>query len=132
MRWWMFFCCRNRRPRRFTRPDPLCPDPTLFRSAEPGPRVQLHVFLPGPVSRGIPRRECRPDPAEELPGPGPVGVLRGRKARHARGVIPRTVIMRNRTDSDNLYSIHSATTRRRTEEHTSELQSLMRTPNAVI
>src|SRR3546814_4904993 len=94
-----------RRPPRSTRTDTLFPYTTLFRSA---------------------RHSARPVPAGEAT-----------PAAFGRGYIPPLPRPRGRCPTRSLHIDHSETSglassgRRRSEEHTSELQSLMRISYAV-
>src|SRR3546814_4729855 len=115
-----------RRPPRSTRTDTLFPCTTLFRSA---------VSAGGPA-----RRRRRRAPARTAPG----ARRRGARARHDadRGVpavrgravavdavagdVVRAVGVPVRIDARDLVAAHGAAAAVRSEEHTSELQSLMR------
>src|SRR3546814_3512734 len=107
-----------RRPPRSTRTDTLCPYPTLFRSwARPFDRDPR-----GPPHRGIARQRSRrrrrgaPVDASARRLTEPLAFLH---TRHA-GLVPAS----NHPQSVALEA-------RRSEEHTSELQSLMRISYAV-
>src|SRR3546814_1330728 len=98
---YVFFFLRTPRPPRSTRNDTLFPYTTLCRSG-----AALRVVVPGVVGQA-PLAEAG-DPATEVGVGGPVGVgAAGDEQRHAAGVAGRS------------------------EEHTSELQSLMRISYAV-
>src|SRR3546814_1309023 len=107
-----------RPPPRSTRTDTLCPYTTLFRSAEGGAAPVFDVIQPA-ERRGA--------------GAAPVAVggrPAGRRVRYAGpdgndlwGVHPRT--------AGDFAGVGCASDGRRSEEHTSELQSLMRISYAV-
>src|SRR3546814_3355057 len=99
-----------RRPPRSTRTDTLFPYTTLFRS-------DRHAG-------------AEPDP----PDPRPAGSLRtlshpSDSARTCRGRPCRAAVVRCR--GNRLRSVEASADKRRSEEHTSELQSLMRISYAV-
>src|SRR3546814_3630599 len=96
-----------RRPPRSTRTDTLVPYTTLFRSHHPA------------RGRG----------ADGRGGAGPGGRGRGPPVVHEAGARPRPAIVRLQHDSP--ARTGSARQRLRSEEHTSELQSLMRISYAV-
>src|SRR3546814_11441793 len=100
-----FFFVIIRRPPRSTRTDTLFPYPTLFRSAS-GPLV-IHILLPLAIQTS-PRRSARQliEPTTSEPAPGS---LIANAPFHS--------------------PVHNFG--RRSEEHTSELQSLMRISYAV-
>src|SRR3546814_9293634 len=106
-----------RRPPRSTRTDTLFPYPTLFRSSRP--------------AQGSGDRLCR----QTLPGDR----LGGHPRRHRPGLCRRGGSCDNAPALDDLISSATSTgtrlqtgyARSRSEEHTSELQSLMRTSYAV-
>src|SRR3546814_18406029 len=99
----MFFLLMIRRPPRSTRTEPLCPDTTLFRSqvGRVG-ATRLHVD--------------DQDPRRVAHGP-----TQGEVDLRAQDDLGRT----------ELHSARRFETRPRSEEHTSELQSLMRLSYAV-
>src|SRR3546814_2483618 len=90
-----------RRPPRSTRTDTRCPDTTLFRS--------------DPLARGIEHL----DRAREIGG------------RHGEGDVGRIARMRHVLDDHVDVDARIGERRERSEEHTSELQSLMRNSYAV-
>src|SRR3546814_6608036 len=100
-----------RRPPRFTRPDTLFPYATLFRSPcfTPSPRVLAHDGGEHRHYRDLLRRVCFRGPSFQHP----IAAVTGLTMRSSR----------NR--------IATPTTWQRSEEHTSELQSLMRISYAV-
>src|SRR3546814_4433904 len=104
-----------RRPPRSTRTEPLFPDTTLFRSA-PGPARPVAAAAAHEPRRPAPGATDAPAPAmRQAPGglfQPRVGILLDRQAEE----IPGALHMRRQ---------------RRSEEHTSELQSLMRISYAV-
>src|SRR3546814_4400084 len=99
-----------RRPPRFKRTDTLFPYTTLFRS---GFRLRLGRFFGLPISRGV----------SFLPPP----LVRHRRASPA--IIESFPCLFPHSASPNLSFARSRP--RRSEEHTSELQSLMRISYAV-
>src|SRR3546814_10403884 len=106
----LFFFLMIRRPPRYTRTDTLCPYTTLFRSD----RTRR------------PRHRARAPPAPPCPGPPP------RPAASRRAAAPKLIPA---FPSSPCYQ-HRAPPQAgrcqpRSEEHTSELQSLMRTSYAV-
>src|SRR3546814_4567678 len=105
----MFFFLMIRRPPRSTRTDPLCPYTTLFRSHRGADRFASLRRLRG--SAPLRQHGLEADRAWPRPGNVPTAV-----ATRARRVCDR----RDRNQSGS-----------RSEEHTSELQSLMRIPYAV-
>src|SRR3546814_4294828 len=132
-----------RRPPRTTRTDTRCPYTTLFRSRAPargGLRLFLPVFrrprpdagsgraAPGPPARGRPLH--RRDPARRLEralGHRAAHRAGDRPVRSASPPAPLPARDRCRRQGDVLPLLRSA----RSEEHTSELQSLMRISYAV-
>src|SRR3546814_4443437 len=103
---WTFFFLMIRRPPRSTRTHTLFPYTTLFRSAD----------VPVPA-HGCARRQAAPDAAPRL--------HRADRDRPRRSRWPQT-----HAAYPISAALHRATTRR-SEEHTSELQSLMRISYAV-
>src|SRR3546814_4023797 len=103
-----FFCLLIRRPPRSTRTDTLFPYTTLFRSRSPG-RARVDRV----------RRVRRVDRVGRVDGVGRVhrGGGRNDRGRPTRGAVP--------DDAERVAA------RGRSEEHTSELQSLMRISYAV-
>src|SRR3546814_5571128 len=108
----MLFFLIRRRPPRSTRTDTLFPDTTLFRSAR-------HVDRSAHRLRQLQRLEGAQAKARRLGrGKGLEQVVPDEIARHAAAFV------------DHL-DPHPAAFTRRSEEHTSELQSLMRISYAV-
>src|SRR3546814_1414077 len=101
-----------RRPPRSTRTDTLFPYTTLFRSHRPV-RARLR---PGRSRRG-----------QAAAARGAAGHPAGESQYHAQA--DHRVVRQPRQRS--LQALHGAALRRRSEEHTSELQSLMRISYAV-
>src|SRR3546814_4484948 len=111
----LFFCLMIRRPPRSTRTDTLFPYTTLFRSAGYSsnglvPAILFQGSAPSPAVAGK-----YPDNNAGRPSP------RVRPNRHAQACSQAPA------PADPCHS----STRNRSEEHTSELQSLMRTSYAV-
>src|SRR3546814_5420294 len=103
-----------RRPPRSTRTDTLFPYTTLFRS--PGTRV-AHTD----AVAGVPRGSGQHLQGDRCPRPGRVGL--GTQGERRK---------RRRSDGQEEVRAHEAAREhRRSEEHTSELQSLMRISYAV-
>src|SRR3546814_7378468 len=102
-----------RRPPRSTRPDTLCPYTTLFRSGRADrARFELQRALPQPFPRHpASRTRC---------------AARGVRTHRPRAVAPRRSRAGRRAASDD-----GVTATQRSEEHTSDLQSLMRISYAV-
>src|SRR3546814_2678768 len=119
----VFFFLMIRRPPRSTRTDTLFPYTTLFRSPqrEPEPRTRLPA-----------RRDAQP-------GDGGAQESRGLKPRSraertlARGRARRHLTLARKPRNRPLSPIRTAPSSSglRSEEHTTELQSLMRIPYAV-
>src|SRR3546814_10092574 len=111
----VFFFVVTRRPPRSTRPDPLFPYSTLFRSLSEGllayvdPRGQ-----PGPEQRVVVQGPLEVDTA------APVGDLRPERLLHLVGPL-----------LEPQHRLDAVGPPERSEEHTSELQSLMRITYAV-
>src|SRR3546814_10944699 len=112
----LFFFLRIRRPPRSKRTDTLFPYTTLFRSVAP---VEVH--------RGCRHGHVRPDAVRSRGDRGTAAGRRGR-SRHRQHVRSR---WRRRKDRDRHLHARAGAHRRRSEEHTSELQSLMRISYAV-
>src|SRR3546814_3180038 len=108
---YLFFFLMIRRPPRSTPTDTPFPDTTLFRSHQLLRQRAGGTAPARPLRHGKPQRR-RPGPPPDLQG-GRVGrrgcTTIGRPSRRTAGALPRT----------------------RSEEHTSELQSLMRISYAV-
>src|SRR3546814_2484510 len=105
-----------RRPPRSTRPDTLFPYTTLFRS-DPG-HAETDGLRPRAFQRHLPERDHRLHGFLHLPRAGdaaPVALI-------DRGAVKPWFIA---------VCLDSARPRKRSEEHTSELQSLMRISYAV-
>src|SRR3546814_4085083 len=100
-----------RRPPRSTRTDTLFPYPTLFRSLEPSAAAQPQSI--GPVACDFPPMPCK----------GPRRSAPSGTAQMIVFVLPAFLA----SNAPPLFLPHNA----RSEEHTSELQSLMRTSYAV-
>src|SRR3546814_6106404 len=100
-----------RRPPRSTRTDTLFPYTTLFRSSEP-----IRGANVGPSSR-----------TRRLSSASEGGALRQWADRRRGGALPRRSPLRQRRTG----SRSDRGANQRSEEHTSELQSLMRTSYAV-
>src|SRR3546814_2886939 len=116
----MFFFLRIRRPPRSTRTDTLFPYTTLFRSGAGGGHRPLHQH-PGAVADEAPHlRHVQGPPA--LLGEQPVG-----GAGEVAGAVDQRAV---EVEHDGVHRT-AGETDRRSEEHTSELQSLMRTSYAV-
>src|SRR3546814_7068306 len=100
-----------RPPPRSTRTDPLFPSTTLFRSLDEGQQGRLRFQLSAPVrhQHGWPRGECA----------GGKCLLHHVRGRQWIGAGRRVV------------ALHAPAANARSEEHTSELQSLMRISYAV-
>src|SRR3546814_10947070 len=121
----VIFCLMIRRPPRSTPTDPLFPYTTLCRSAArearrrvpARPRLLASQLPPrGPAGDLHPRRA-----APRVPGAGGTPARRAAQAlgrAHALGAVPQP-------------ALHRPHGLRRSEEHTSELQSLMRISYAV-
>src|SRR3546814_3514307 len=111
-----------RRPPRSTRTDTLFPYTTLFRSPEPSHRGAAALPATGTRARGhvaVPHRST--------------GFIRARRQRAAignRGALQPEDRHRGNRRRPALAGVARAPARR-SEEHTSELQSLMRTSYAV-
>src|SRR3546814_2106826 len=109
-----------RRPPRSTRTETLFPDTTLFRSAQRQPGTRRG----GAVAALPPGR----DPAQDLPAVDPAAHL----FRLAAGLRLRLAHQPRRRDPGRLQRRRlPPPAGRRSEEHTSELQSLMRISYAV-
>src|SRR3546814_2052823 len=105
-----------RRPPRSTRTDTLFPYTTLFRSVWPAARTDRHArAVARHVQRGVRPPECARHRLPVERG-GAAGACHARRIRASR-----------RLYADR----HRAARRTRSEEHTSELQSLMRISYAV-
>src|SRR3546814_13901434 len=109
MCYYVFFFLRIRRPPRSTRTDTLFPYTTLFRSGRRIAGAGVDAGERGPARR-VPRQFAR---ADREPADG-AGEGEGGAGPHCR---------RDR---------HDIGAHRRSEEHTSELQSLMRISYAVL
>src|SRR3546814_9701730 len=103
-----------RRPTRSTRTDTLFPATTLFRSAVAAARSRLRAAFAARAG------------GEGSPGRRPNGV-RSVSVRHGED---RRILL-PRPDTPGLHGDRRAGRRARSEEHTSELQSLMRISYAV-
>src|SRR3546814_5014200 len=120
-----------RRPPRSTRTDTLFPYTTLFRSQSRFPRgvagrrrhafAGRRPFCPASQRRNARRHDARPDP--RAGGVGTGAVLAGLERREADRRNPRRAARRAHA--------REPPAARRSEEHTSELQSLMRISSAV-
>src|SRR3546814_8043198 len=110
---YLFFFLMIRRPPRSTRTDTLFPYTTLFRSSRRRRGVVEPARLPAPARSGLSR----------LPD--------ARRRRGQRGAPQRSTrrLGRRRAQPVRRLPLHAA--RPRSEEHTSELQSLMRISYAV-
>src|SRR3546814_7064173 len=130
----LFFFFMIRRPTRYTRTDTLFPYPTLFRSAMPKP---AHAGRAPPAAA-----PAAPSPAAGWPAAG-----RRRPAAYRPPAAPRTpkqpsgrttgtAVRRRAGGSPGGRSCRRRASPRgsaiRSEEHTSELQSLMRTSYAAL
>src|SRR3546814_3758711 len=113
-----------RRPPKSTRTDTLFPDTTLFRSRLHGPVSALNkahsVRNQGRAAAGhAQRKEARTKRAPES------------KATNGSGVDPRTECRHPKSRPSPAAPTGAGATAPRSEEHTSELQSLMRISYAV-
>src|SRR3546814_9684121 len=109
-----FFFLMKRRPPRSSRTDTLFPYPTLFRSHR--------------------RRRCHPEHALHAEGPcrfREERQLSGRRRRRGDRLFGRRRGKLEDADPRRLIRQHRRAEVRRSEEHTSELQSLMRISYAV-
>src|SRR3546814_7360924 len=122
----MCFFCMTRRPPSTQLTDPLCPAPTLFRSSGLGERLQAALHRLALRHRAVVRQLQLQHPAVDLEGAVVQHPARGgadpvrqaqRGAQQDRPAAPAVVEQRRCL--------------RRSEEHTSELQSLMRISYAV-
>src|SRR3546814_5021639 len=110
----------SRRPPRSTRPDPLCPYTTLFRSR---PRVRVDAVA---RRHAVGRARHRPGQAR-LHGAGGDTADAGADAATQGGVRSR----RHPQPGQAAAAVSTRDGLARSEEHTSELQSLMRISYAV-
>src|SRR3546814_7573234 len=125
-----------RGPQRYTRTDTLCPYPTLFRSSgSDRPFDAVHDFLSAPenfpkwaAGLGQSIRKADGDWIAETPH-GPVRVRF--TDRNPFGVLDHTVIPAPGVEIYVPMRVFPNGAGRRSEEHTSELQSLMRISYAV-
>src|SRR3546814_7971049 len=118
----LFFFLMIRRPPRSTRTYTLFPYTTLFRSDARHQNLSAGAERPVRSRSAIPRRRARRSPAR----PDAPGEADARRSR-ARAADPqRRLLQRNRRQLG-----VRGRPRRRSEEHTSELQSLMRISYAV-
>src|SRR3546814_1839806 len=134
--WYLFFFLMIRRPPRSKRTDTLFPSTTLFRSA-PGARTEderQRRDAPAPASGeaggsgGHTARRRARGRGSGRQGRGGAGRLAPHPARGtARHIEPPCRPARGEQDP----SCRNGRARRRSEEHTSELQSLMRISYAV-
>src|SRR3546814_3275311 len=121
----MFFFLMIMRPPRSTRTDTLFPYTTLFRSEERGVAVEVHrIIAPMP---GRDHAAVKVEDAHEF-GTLETGLLRNRsiserQGRYSPHQAPVRLPLRR--------GASSSTAASRSEEHTSELQSLMRISYAV-
>src|SRR3546814_2355489 len=114
----------RRRPPRSTRTDTLFPYTTLFRS-----RAGHDDALHDAVLRG---RHRRRDPGHAAAAAAGHAVALGRRGAVAAGLrAERVVAVAARLRLHRLRRAHPCARRTRSEEHTSELQSLMRISYAV-
>src|SRR3546814_4307333 len=149
----IFFFLMIRRPPRSTRTDTLFPYTTLFRSADGADRLAAADPRHPQAADHRAAAEVLPqDPAAAVadrahrtgvgfsglrgravlgrPGLGPAAVAAGAEA-HRRGAgLPRRP-GRGSVQADQRLGDHQSPDRKRSEEHTSELQSLMRISYAV-
>src|SRR3546814_4733068 len=121
-----FFFLMIRRPPRSTRTDTLFPYTTLFRSAHVLPQL-----LRDAPDRGLYRRASRPRTAEDAAAERASVPLRHRRNRNAVRLHGHRGAAAGPSDRHRLFGAPHCDLAVRSEEHTSELQSLMRNSYAV-